>query len=94
MGKFDLLRRTKRLDADPVQQQLASAIIEAAEGTIDNAAVQTFVTSQSWDQFEAEHRIFHAVALVKELRPDLYARAKAIGQQETGSLAAFLLAVM
>ena len=70
-----------KLNADPVQQQLAQLLIQAAEGPLGGVVIRSFVLKQNWEPFEEQRRIAHAVSMVRVWRPDLYAEVNKIAKE-------------
>ncbi len=71
--------RREKLDADPIQRELADQLIAAADGGIfQQMAVKIFVDKYGWSRSEKELRLVHALAIVKSDRPDIHKDAKEI----------------
>jgi hypothetical protein len=81
MRFFRSLFRAGKLNADPVQQQLAQLMIEGAEGPMGSANIRGFVLDQNWTPSEEEDRIYHAVTMAGMKRPDLYHTLKRMGKE-------------
>ena len=81
MGFLSYLFGTTKLNADPVQQELAGTIIEVAEGRQHAMDIVRFLKEQGWSRSDQGNRLTHALSMVKVSRGDLYPAAKEIGRQ-------------
>lgn len=81
MGFFRALFGTKKWNADPNQQALAQLFIDVAESKKhSNDIIRFFKQHHEWRPSEMGNRVVHALSMVKVFRPDLYPRAKQIGE--------------
>jgi hypothetical protein len=83
MGFLSSLFGVKTMNADPIQQQFARLLIEAAE-TGGQVQVINWLIQQPWSPSETRNRIAHAVSITKiSSVPATYERVKQIGLQLT-----------
>lgn len=80
MGFLSALFGTGKLNADPVQQQLAGLLIAAANGSGSRSDVTNFLIRSPWDASETRNRIVHAVSLPKMVcDAPTYVKVKKLG---------------
>src|ERR1700722_999946 len=70
-GFLKFLFRSRNLDADPAQQQLAQLIVEAVKGPRDFNDVLGFLASLGGSRSDQVERLVHAALIVRVWRPDL-----------------------
>lgn len=78
MGFFGSLFSTGKLNADPRQQALAKALVDAVEKNNGFATREIFelLHSNGWSRSEQGNRLVHAASMTKVWRADLYPRVK------------------
>jgi len=86
MGFLSNLFRTNKLNADPIQQELAKLIIDVTEGRRYETEILSFVHHQGWSRSEQGHRLTHAASMVRVWRAELFARANEICRRTYVSL--------
>jgi hypothetical protein len=78
MGFFGSLFKTEELNADPQQQALAKALINAVENNGGFASREIFdiLHSNGWSRRDQGNRLVHAASMAKVWRADLYPKVK------------------
>ena len=69
---------TKKLRAEPVQQELAILLIAVLEGRTSVSNIMDYMERQRWSKIDQGDRLRHALSLVKTDRGELYRGARQI----------------
>ena len=80
MGFLQSLFGNKNMNADPDQQALTQLFIDAVQDESRIGEIVDFLVDHGWSRTDAGNRVVHALSVVKISRPDLYPRAKTIGE--------------
>jgi hypothetical protein len=80
VGFFRYIFSINKLNADRHQQALAQLFIDYAERRKPWEDIFAFLEERRWLRDEREHRIVHALSMVRVARVDLYQTAKELGE--------------
>jgi hypothetical protein len=78
---FTALFGLHNLDADPLQQELAEALVRFVNGhggPIASGRLETILTTNGWSRSEQRNRLAHAASMVKVWRADLYPQVREV----------------